>query len=450
MAKFPLTVQAKNLAFIEKISDAFYLDTDRRPKPLQEFKKAFTARAVRDIHEEIIRLWPKTMDITKTLASTAADVSGLYIGDYALDNLVQSIVRHSLYAGKLLIADPFIYPHSVTDEFNPILNPEQYRTQTLRNVNLWLTLAPWIRAGLVEIIRTPAEFDHKLQWNAMKEQEKKFSDSPELQAAQRITADELKGRHIEKWKYRDLVMSLPDDALIDHLEKLADPAKGITKEDLLAHVRRQRDNDPDFLEVAPKNYKEAQLSMLTTGPMYNIARLTASLTGSYLVTDLTSKWKEIELDRTGRSAEMDVWSPFAKAFQEAEFKYLNDVSIEDALRLRQEDRLGTMRAFLRGVWKLACDPNSFEKVNAGLLADELGAEVAKAKAEWNKIDQDLLKTAIGGTGAGLLAAGPLIGSGQGLFLAGAALLGGGATLVATAWQRRNFREQFPAAFFLRL
>lgn len=450
MAKFPLTVQAKNLAFIEKISDAFYLDTDRKPKPLHEFKKAFTARAVRDIHEEIIRLWPKTMDITKTLASTATDVSGLYIGDYAPDNLVQSIVRHSLYAGKLLIADPFIYPHSVTDEFNPILNPEQYRTQTLRNVNLWLTLAPWIRAGLVEIIRTPADFDHKLQWNSMKEQEKKFSNSPELQAAQKTTVDELKGRHIEKWKYRDLVMSLPDDALINRLEKFADPAKGITKEDLLAHVRRQRDNDPDFLEVAPKNYKEAQLSMLTTGPMYNIARLTASLTGSYLVTDLTSKWKEIELDRTGRSAEMDVWSPFAKAFQEAEFKYLNDVSIEDALRLRQEDRLGTMRAFLRGVWKLACDPNSFEKVNAGLLADELRAEAAKAKAEWNKIDQALLNTAIGGTGAGLLAAGPLIGSGQGLFLAGAALLGGGATLVATAWQRRNFREQFPAAFFLRL
>ena len=289
MAKFPLTVYAKNLAFIEKISDTFYLDTDRRPRPLQEFKKAFTAKAVRDIHEEIIRLWPKTMDITKTLASTAADVSGLYIGDYTRDKLVQSIVRHSLYAGKLLIADPFIYPHSVTDEFNPILNPEQYRTQTLRNVNLWLTLAPWIKAGLVEIIRTPAEFDHKLQWDSMKEQEKKFANSSELQAAQKITVDELKGRHIEKWKYRDLVMSLPDDALIDRLEKLADPSKGITKEDLLAHVHRQRDSDPDFLEVAPKNYKDAQLSMLTTGPMYNIARLTASLTGSYLVTDLTSK-----------------------------------------------------------------------------------------------------------------------------------------------------------------
>jgi hypothetical protein len=450
MAKFPLTVHGKNLAFIEKIADAFCLDSDHRPKPRPEFKKAFTARAVRDIHEEIIRLWPKTMDITKTLASTAAEVSGLYIGDYALDLLVQSIVRNSLYAGKLLIADPFVYPYSVREEYNPILNPDQYRTQTLRNVNLWLTLEPWIKADLVEIIRTPAEFDHKLQWNSMQEQEKKFSESPELQAALRITADELNGRHIEKWKYRDLVLSLPDHALIDWLAEWTDPANGITKEDLLAYVREQRDNDPDFLEVAADNEKDAQLTMVTTGPMYSVARLTASLTRSYLVTDLTSKWKEIELDRAGRSAETGVWSPFAKAFQETEFKYLNDVSIDDAFRLRQEDRLGTLRTFLRGVWQQACDPNSFDKVNGGLLADELAAEVAKAKAEWDKIDQDLLTTGVGGTGAGLLAAGPLIGSGHGLFLAAAALLGGGASLAVAARRRRRFPDQFPAAFFLRL
>lgn len=450
MAKFPLSVHGKNLAFITKIAEAFDLDSNYRPNSLPQFKKAFTARAVRDLHEEVIRLWPKTMDIAKTLASTATEVSGLYIGDYALDHIVPSIVRHSLYAGKLLIADPFVYAHSVRDEYNPILNPEQYRTQTLRNVNLWLTLAPWIKAGLVEIIHTPAEFNHRLQWDSMKEQEKKFSDSLELQAALRITTVELRERHIEKWKYRDLVMSLPDHALIDRLEELANPENGITKEGLLAYVREQRENDPDFLEVAASNKKDAQLTMVTTGPMYNVARLTASLTGSYLVTDLTSKWKEVELDRAGRSDETGVWSPFAKAFQEAELKYLNDVSIDDAFRLRQEDRLGSLRTFLRGVWRQACDPNSFDKINAGLLAEELKDQVAKARAEWDKIDQDLLKTAIGGTGAGLLAAGPLIASGSGLFLAAGALVGGGGSLAAAAWQRRRFPDQFPAAFFLRL
>jgi hypothetical protein len=450
MAKFPLSVRDKNLAFLDKLGELFYLDADHNPKPLAEYKRAFTAGRVRDIHEEVIHLWPKTMDISKTLAETRANVSGLYIGDYSPEQLMQGVVRHSLYAERLLIADPFTYAHSVRPEYNPIQNPEQYRTQTLRNVNLWLRLAPWIKAGIVQVIRTPDDFSHQLKWDALKEQEEKFAGSPELQEAAKITAEELKARHTEGWKYRDLVLSLPDEPLLQRLAELEDPAKGITKEALLEQVRKQRTEDRDFLDVVEVGEVNAQLQMMSTGAAYNMAKLTASLTGSYLVTDLSVKWKEIELDRAGRSAETNVWSPFAKSFQEAEIKYLNDVSIEDAFRLREEQRLGALRTFLRNVWKQACTPTSFETVNGSLLADELAAEVTKAKAEWDKIDQDLLKTAVAGTGAGLLAAGPMIASGQGLFLAAAAMAGGIGSLSAAARSRKHFPDEFPAAFFLRL
>ena len=279
----------------------FCLDADGNAKPLAEYKKAFTAKAVRDIHEEIVRLWPKTMDINKTLAASRASVSGFYIGDYSPDELIQGVVRHSLYADKLLLADPFTYAHAVRDEYNPILNPEQYRTQTLRNVNLWLRLSPWIRAGIIEMIRTPDDFSHQLKWDALKEQQKKFAGSPELQEATKITVAELAARHAEKWKYRDLVLSLPDQALLEKLAEMEDPATGITKEGLLEHIRTQRVEDPDFLDVMPSGEENAQLQMFTAGPAYNMASLTSSLTGSYLVTDLTAKWKEIELDRSGRS-----------------------------------------------------------------------------------------------------------------------------------------------------
>jgi hypothetical protein len=450
MTKFPLSVRDKNLAFIEKLGEVFCLDKDGNAKPLADYKKAFTAKAVRDVHEEIVRLWPKTMDINKTLAASRASVSGLYIGDYSPDQLIQGVVRHSLYADKLLLADPFTYAYSVRDEYNPILNPEQYRTQTLRNVNLWLRLSPWIRAGIVEMIRTPDDFSHRLKWDALKEQEKKFAESPELQEAARITVTELMTRHREKWKYRDLVLSLPDQALLQKLAEMEDPAQGITKENLLKHIRKQRADDPDFLDVMPSGEEGSQLQMFTAGPAYNMASLTASLTGSYLVTDLTAKWKEIELDRTGRSILTGAWSPFAKSFQDAEFRYLNDVSIDDAFKLREEQRLSALRTFLRDVWKQACDPASFDRVNGGMLADRLTAEVAKAKAEWDKIDQDLLKTAGAGTGAGLIAAGPMIAAGHGLFLAAAAIVGGAAALAAAARGRSRFHDQFPAAFFLKL
>lgn len=184
-----LSVRGRNIAFLNKIAEIFLLDTNDQRKPLVEYKKAFTAKAVRELNEEIVRLWPKNIDIHSVLQSSKSDVAGLYVGDYSPDQLRSAIVRHSLYATKLLIVDPFIYPLSVRDEYSPILNPEQYRAQTLRNVNLWLELAPWIDACLVEVIRTPADFDHKLQWESMKSQDEKFAANPKLQAALEITAE---------------------------------------------------------------------------------------------------------------------------------------------------------------------------------------------------------------------------------------------------------------------
>ena len=376
-----LSVRGKNIAFLNKIAEIFLLDTNDQPKSLGEYKKAFTAKAVRDLNEEIVRLWPKNIDIHRVLQPSKGDVSGLYVGDYSPDQLRSAIVRHSLYATKLLIVDPFIYPLSVRDEYSPILNPEQYRAQTLRNVNLWLELAPWIDAGLVEVIRTPADFDHKLQWESMKSQEEKFAANPELQAALEITADELKKRHLEDWRFRDQLLSLPDDVLIGKLDELTQGAKGVSKEDMLAYLRKTREEDPDFLEPMGTGENNSQLTMFSSGAMYNVARMTATITESYLLTDMPSRWMEIELDREGRSEETQAWSSFAKAFHSAEFKYLNNVNIQNALTLRKEERLQNFRAFLRRVWKQACDPQSFDKVNGKLLAEELQSEVNKADDE---------------------------------------------------------------------
>jgi hypothetical protein len=189
--------------------------------------------------------------------------------------------------------------------------------------------------------------------------------------------------------------------------------------------------------------------MVSSGANYNIACHISELTGSYLVTDLHVKWKEIELDRRGRAAEVDSWSPFAKVMHGANLKYLNDVSLEDALSLRKDGRLEDLRAFLRRVWNQACDTSSYADVNGQLFADELQSEIHKAEGEWAQIDRDLLKNSAG-IGAGLATAATLIGSGQGEFLAAATLVAGIPLLAASAWQRRSFPDKFPAAFFLRL
>jgi AraC-like DNA-binding protein len=178
--------------------------------------------------------------------------------------------------------------------------------------------------------------------------------------------------------------------------------------------------------------------------------MTAHITKSYLFTDIPLKWREIELDREGHSAENKVWTPFAKALQNTPLKYLNNLRLDHALTLRREGRLEALRAFLAKVWKNASTQDKFDDQNAILLANELTDQVQAAEQEWKKIDQDVLKVAgtVGFTG--LLAAGPLIASGHGAFLASAAMVGGTIPLIVAGMNRRSFPDRFPAAFFMKI
>ncbi len=443
-----LSIRGRNLHFINRIAEILQLDT-RKVKSLSDYKKGFTEKAVREIHEAIFEVWPPNSDITNILRATSEDVSGLYIGDYDLEYISRGIVRHSIYANKILVVDPFIYPRSVRDEYNPIIEPAKYRTQTLKNVNFWLSLLPWIDSGLVEVIRTPADFDHRLNWESMQRQRKKFEETPELKEASERSIEELKERHMENQMQTHLLLSAPDSYIEGLIKKLGLEKDGYTAKDFIKYVNKQRERDPNFLEPIGPGLG-GQLHMMSTGTSYDIAQLTSSITKSYLVTDIYVKWREIEIDRLQNNAESRIWSPLAKAFQESPLKFLNNIQLKHALKLRKEGRLESLRGFLLRVWRQARTEEPFDEANARLFAEELRQEVSLAKEEWDKIDQDLLKITGGETGAGLLAAGPLIAAGHGIFV-GAAAAAIGATTLAVAYKRRkHFPDRFPAAFFMNI
>jgi AraC-like DNA-binding protein len=149
-------------------------------------------------------------------------------------------------------------------------------------------------------------------------------------------------------------------------------------EEFLKSVQEEREQDPDFLEPIGD---DEQTFTITSGASYPSATMTAAITDSYLFTDIYVKWREIELDRDSHSAENQVWSPFAKALQNAPLRYLNNLRLDHALTLRKEGRLESLRGFLRKVWKQASTEKQFDSENALLLADELGQEIRQAEQE---------------------------------------------------------------------
>src|SRR5271156_638207 len=332
-----LSIRGRNLLFIKSVCDALQIDTPGKAQDSKKFKAAFTADAVRKIHEAVLDVWPPNISIASALKNRADDVSGLYIGDYSFDYVTRAVVRHSIYASRILLIDPFVYPKAVKDEFNPILNPEQYRAQTLKNVNLWFALLPWIVSGVVAFIRPPADFDPRLNWDIMEAQQKKFDENEELRKASRETVDELSARHTKRLKEEHLLLSAPDEYLRQkfHTLRMGDAHFGV--EEFLAAVQEKRDQDPDFLEpIGPQS--EGQIGMITTGASYPSATMTANITGSYLFTDMHVRWREIEMDRDSHSVQNKVWAAFAKALQNAPLRYLNSIQLNHALTLREEGR----------------------------------------------------------------------------------------------------------------
>lgn len=444
-----LSLRGRNLYFTKSICDALQFDKLGRDRYSKAYKAAFTAAAVREIHEAVVDIWPRNIDIAAALRRSRGDVSGLYIGDYGSEYIKRAIVRHSIYANKILLVDPFVYPPSVRDEYNPIVNPEQYRAQTLKNVNLWFELLPWIEAGIVLVIRPPSDFDPQLNWDLMTAQMKKFDESPELQAASKESVDELGDRHTKRLLYQQLLLGAPDSYLKRKFEELDLGKDGLQVDEFLESIRQERDHDPDFLEpLGPEN--EGQLSIVSSGASYPGAKIVADLTGSYLFTDIHVKWREMELDRAAHSAENKVWAPFAKALQNTSLRYLNSVRLEHALTLRNEGRLESLRRFLTKVWTGARMDDHFDAANAVLLGEELAERISEAEIEWRKIDADLARS-IGKVAAGsLFAAGPLIAAGHAFFLAAASAVAAGTTLVDSTLKRRSFADRFPAAFFMKI
>ncbi len=444
-----LSIRGRNLLFTKQIRSALQLDAPGAIRSLKEYKARFTAPAVRKIYEAVMEVWPPYTDIFTALRRSPEDVSGLYIGDYSAEYLARGIVRHSIYANKILLVDPFIYPKSVRDEFNPILNPEQYRAQTLKNVNLWFDLIPWIEAGIVEVIRPPSDFDQKLNWKLMTDQTQKFEQNAELKKASEESVEELSKRHTHRFMHEQLLLGAPDEYLRQKFEELELGKNGLTVEEFLKSVQEERERNPDFL--APMDPRgNSQLFTITSGASYPSAAMTANITGSYLFTDIYVKWREIELDRESQSAENKTWAPFAKALQDSPLSCLNSLRLDHALVLRKEGRLESLRAFLRRVWKEAKTTSDFASENALLLTEELRQRIREAEEEWRTIDRDLVKI-VGKVAVGeLLAAGPLIAAGHAYFLAAAIAIGGLGPVVDSTMQRRSFADRFPAAFFMKV
>jgi len=428
------------------LGQVLQLDTIPQPAQFSDFKRAFTPKAVREIYGAIPEIWPDVTDYHRCIAIERDSVSAFYSGTYEPEVVLRAVTRHSLYSERIFLVDPFAYAPSMRPEFNPVLHPEQHRANAVRNTFLWWSLAPWILEGLVCFVRTPGDFDTDVEREVIEIQREKFDANEKLRAA----IDEHARKEVEAAGPFDrgigehFFLSHPNERLLEMLHDYPGENPFKTDQEFLEHIQRRRNDHPYFVERLPGQNREFLLH--TSGSSYEMAKRICELGNFHIITDLRSRWLELESEFESVKGNLRNWAPFAKAFDAAPLRVLDSVPLESALELREQKRLESLRLFLRKVWASSREAEAFAEENAIGLAAELQEKIREADVEFKKIDQDLIKW-VGIAGA---AGATLLTSGVAAFIpaASAAVTGASAALVRSTWQHRSFRMQFPAGFFL--
>jgi hypothetical protein len=443
-----LTLRGKNLLFLGAILEALQIDTLSPDIPFSQLKKAFTPKVVQQIHNGIADCWPDLEDYETCLAKETGAVTGLYTGTYEPASIFRAVTRHAIYSEKIYLVDPFLDPRRVTEEFNPIVHPEQHRTSAIKFSFLWLSLLPWIRSGIVSFVRPLQDFIPGLQHEILDIQRKKAESNPQLEKllTESVEAECAARGPTDGGTTEYLFLSFPDAFYREHFHKLPADNPFKSEDEFLKYIQLRRDRHPFYVDHLPG--QESELLHETSGANYELAKRMCALTKSHIITDMEYRWKELELDRPKASSGDEQWAPFAKALQNAELKVLSNVPISAALRLREENRLEPMRLFFRKVWKSCREPDQFSKENATNLAAELNDKIGEAEAEWRKIDQDLLKWF--GAAGGPIVTAAFSGFVPAVAAAAGASLVGAAALIQSHLKHSQFQDRYPAGFFLGL
>ena len=323
-----MSARGRNLIFADRLFELLQFESEKQIE-IASIKKAITPKFVSELYESVTQLWPPDTNLEWVYSRRKDPIAGLYVGDYEVGYLEQAVIRHSLYADKILLNDPFLNPHVISSKYNSIVHPECHLNQTLKNVNRFLLLLPWVEAGIVDFIHSPSDLDQSFGFDTIKRAlQAKLDEKAHEELA--LSLDQAKQRHkMSGGELRSLLQS-PDHQIIRVFEKIQPSGTEIEKQEFMDEVNRERKRDPNFLDSIDK-LPNPQYTFWSTGGTIENAILSAAMAKAYIFTDIRFRWHVLQQEKNKFSSETSVWSPFSKAVQTAPFSFLNNVTLDVAL-----------------------------------------------------------------------------------------------------------------------
>jgi len=273
----------------------------------------------------------------------------LYTGVVDPRVILRNVIGFSPYVDEILVLSPFINPRCIKEEIGPIKCPQQYKIQILKDVMLLLQLAPFIEAGIVNLIPDPCDFDYQLRKDIWNMAEKRVKISPPDKHGE----DRDRFEALFKDDFARSLFGLPDESVKHQVKKAIPNITDEVLQNVLEYIKKLRTMDPlALLQPNEPGEKNAQYLISHFGPNLELNLFIAQTTGSFVYTDSPLRWKEIlAADDTARKPDAPITNEDFERTLSSDFIFLDQVNPESALRLRQSVKLGEYRKQLRELWK---------------------------------------------------------------------------------------------------
>lgn len=431
-----MTLFDRNLILLDAVSDIFGLN--KKKFTWDELKRKISAEQIKELYSIVGYLWPSDTNILSLLPKPDNKLRALYSGDVRPEMITQNIDRFGLYSDEILIINPFFNPWCLGREYNPLVNPDQYKSDTLKLIYFMVKISPWLKAGIVKLIPDPCDFDYPLRkktWGLAEERLKDWKPNKE---------DLQESEEAIKEDYTRVSLTLPKY----HWEgKLRYRNPGMSDEEIknvLDYMDKQRREDPFAVDQTVGELGNGQLIISRSGANLEMILYICQLTGAFPYTNIRHRWHEILKSKDEMNHTSQIWSPLTKAFQNLEFKFLNNVDSNFAYNMRSDGRLESFRSYLRKLWFSIDDDSNRTDSKARDFSDELHHEFNKVQSDWKEINKSLIKN------IGTSVAGGIIGGAITPFIAAGFTVKGVVDLLSARSDQYRFRKTVPLSVFIDL
>jgi hypothetical protein len=300
--------------------------------------------------------------------------------------IAASVVSLLAYFDEIIVLNPFSNPAYMKPSFSPTQSPGKFKSQTLKNVSVLLTLHPFIDSGMVHMIPDPMEFNADFRRVMMSAVEERVANwkpmKEEMRQEEALARDD----------FERLNLRMPENALRQHVRRSQPNITPELLDRVVEHMKDKLASDPfALLQPLPDKKAGGELQMFR-GISLELALFVAHLTGSSIYTDSPAYWRQLH-EHTTAAKDSESPSRWAALTQSLESLALT-VELNPFINLetRSAGKLLRARRTFRNIWNalsMQTRETDFDEI-AKRLAMNLERAHRDADREWKACSTSII------------------------------------------------------------